>query len=327
MYDNKKKRFTRDDRTYSIDRQFLIGPAFLVTPVLEEGVYSVTGYFPASHWYDYYTGELVVKIDANGTNLTMHAPIVYIPLHIRGGYILPTQKPAMNTALSRRNPFGLIVAADEKGEARGDLYYDDGETDFEEDKYFYATFYLIENLLVMNVEKNNYTDMSGLVLDTVRIFTPTPISSNMSFIVNGNETISRENIRIEAHQVVLLNLGLKMTQRFQIEWTESESPNMLEQPTLIDCSPQGIISAQECESRMCRFEASNLLAPKCVVPSDVGGYNLVNESDVRSQNDDFIYNLVKADEFALFPKCVRDVRVEISFGTVGDMFGMTRIKV
>jgi len=52
----------------------------------------------------------------------------FIHLHVRGGYILPTQEPAMNTMLSRQNPFGLIVALDENYSAKGDMYYDDGIT-------------------------------------------------------------------------------------------------------------------------------------------------------------------------------------------------------
>lgn len=52
----------------------------------------------------------------------------FINLHVRGGYILPTQEPAMNTMLSRQNPFGLIVALDDAYSAKGDMYYDDGIT-------------------------------------------------------------------------------------------------------------------------------------------------------------------------------------------------------
>lgn len=41
--------------TYSVDKQFLWGRGLLVTPVLEPGADSVTGYFPRGVWYDYYT--------------------------------------------------------------------------------------------------------------------------------------------------------------------------------------------------------------------------------------------------------------------------------
>ncbi|CAG7725698.1 unnamed protein product, partial [Allacma fusca] len=52
----------------------------------------------------------------------------YIPLHVRGGVIYPTQEPALNTVLSRQNPLGLIVALDDNNRSEGILYYDDGES-------------------------------------------------------------------------------------------------------------------------------------------------------------------------------------------------------
>lgn len=41
--------------TWELDRQFLWGRSLLVTPVLEPGVDSVTGYVPQGTWYDFYT--------------------------------------------------------------------------------------------------------------------------------------------------------------------------------------------------------------------------------------------------------------------------------
>lgn len=60
--------------------------------------------------------------------VNLDAPFDFINLHVRGGYVLPTQKPALNTMLSRQNPFGLIVALDDASYAKGQMYYDDGIT-------------------------------------------------------------------------------------------------------------------------------------------------------------------------------------------------------
>jgi hypothetical protein len=51
-------------------------------------------------------------------------------LHIRGGYIIPTQDPkeSLNTVDSRKKPFGLIVALDDDEKATGDLFIDDGDS-------------------------------------------------------------------------------------------------------------------------------------------------------------------------------------------------------
>jgi maltase-glucoamylase len=160
----------------------------------------VEGYFPGSHWYDYYTGLLIVKESDNGKTVVLNAPIDYIPLHIRGGYIMPTQEPANTTYFSREKPFGLIVAPDMNGEAKGDLFYDDGETDLDKNQYFHATFSLRESILKMNVEKNNYAGMQNRVLDTIRVFVPNP-KVKLNFIINGNTNnytiISGENIKYD----------------------------------------------------------------------------------------------------------------------------------
>jgi len=52
----------------------------------------------------------------------------HINVHVRGGSILPLQEPAYTTSLTRANPYSLVVALDESGEASGSLYLDDGES-------------------------------------------------------------------------------------------------------------------------------------------------------------------------------------------------------
>jgi maltase-glucoamylase len=115
--------FPTDPETAGIDRQFLWGSGFLISPVLKENQTVVNAYFPDSRFFDYYTGE-EVKVRKNYTNLS--APLDFIPLHVHGGNVLPTQEPAVNTELARQNPLGLIVALDDNQQARGSFYYDAG---------------------------------------------------------------------------------------------------------------------------------------------------------------------------------------------------------
>jgi len=42
-------------------------------------------------------GFEVTVTSNSGVYVTVDAPLYHIPLHIRGGYILPTQEPANNT--------------------------------------------------------------------------------------------------------------------------------------------------------------------------------------------------------------------------------------
>ncbi len=62
--------------------------------------------------------------------ITLDAPLNYINLHLRGGFILPTQDPLnqLNTKGARTNPMGMVVALDQNKQATGELFWDDGET-------------------------------------------------------------------------------------------------------------------------------------------------------------------------------------------------------
>lgn len=47
-------------------------------------------------WYDFYSKNAILS---NGSFYVVAAPPDTIPLMIRGGYILPTQMPALTTTL------------------------------------------------------------------------------------------------------------------------------------------------------------------------------------------------------------------------------------
>ena len=48
-------------------------------------------YFPRTNWFDFYTFS---PVSYSGQNVTLNAPIDYVPIHIRGGSILALQRPA-----------------------------------------------------------------------------------------------------------------------------------------------------------------------------------------------------------------------------------------
>ena len=121
--------FPDDPSLAAADRQFLLGSAILVTPVLTSGASTVDGVFPGAGgrgeiWYDWYSQAPVTAVA--GQNTTIAAPLGHIPVYIRGGNVLPTQEPAMTTRDARRNPWGVIAALGLAGNATGILYVDDG---------------------------------------------------------------------------------------------------------------------------------------------------------------------------------------------------------
>ena len=122
--------FPNDPSLAAADRQFFLGPAILVTPVLDQGHVNVSGVFPGSGkgeiYYDWY--NLSAVMSGPGENVTIDAPLGHIPVYIRGGNVIPIQGPAMVTRDARKNPWGLIAALSLEGTASGSLYIDDGQS-------------------------------------------------------------------------------------------------------------------------------------------------------------------------------------------------------
>lgn len=110
----------------AVDRQFLLGRSILVSPVVEQGATTVDAIFPPGHWFDFYAYKHI----QGPTRATLAAPTDgNMPLHVRGGHIVPLQDAAMTVAEARQTPFHLVVALNPKcGKAKGELYLDDGES-------------------------------------------------------------------------------------------------------------------------------------------------------------------------------------------------------
>ncbi|SLM35122.1 glycoside hydrolase family 31 protein [Lasallia pustulata] len=122
--------FPNEPSLADADRQFLLGPAIMVTPVLVQGATTVDGVFPGIRkgevWYDWYSQQAVSA--APGENVTIPAPLGTIPIYVRGGYVLPMQQPAMTTTEARKTPWSVLVALGLEGTASGELYLDDGQS-------------------------------------------------------------------------------------------------------------------------------------------------------------------------------------------------------
>lgn len=122
--------FPNDPFLANADRQFMLGSALMITPVLVQGATTVNGVFPGvgkgEVWYDWYT-QSVMNVSA-GQNVTIDAPLGHIPVYIRGGSVLPLQGFALTTREARTQPWSLLTALSMEGTANGSLYVDDGES-------------------------------------------------------------------------------------------------------------------------------------------------------------------------------------------------------
>jgi len=99
----------------------------MVTPVLAPDATTVQAYIPENcELYNWNTGKRLNSLDTSGNYYVLNAPIDTIPLHIRGGYIIPTQEAGLTTAESRTKPYTLTIALNIDGCAYGSIYLDDG---------------------------------------------------------------------------------------------------------------------------------------------------------------------------------------------------------
>lgn len=116
-----------DSNTYRIDHQYFYGDCILVSPVTEEDATDVQVYLPDDIFYDLIEGDAV---RGRGERIHIHGvDFDRIPLHVRGGCILPLRAESANTTADlRKKGFEIVVAPGLDGRAAGSLYVDDGVT-------------------------------------------------------------------------------------------------------------------------------------------------------------------------------------------------------
>lgn len=119
--------YPEDPATFANELQFFYGDALLVSPVQDVGQTSVDAYFPDDLFYDWYTGQ-TVRGKAHNITLT-NIQVTDIPIHIRGGSVLPLRSASAQTTTElRRRGFEILVAPNLSNYAAGQLYLDDGES-------------------------------------------------------------------------------------------------------------------------------------------------------------------------------------------------------
>jgi alpha-glucosidase len=118
-------KYPTDSSTFGIDLQYFFGDSILVSPVTDENATSVTIYLPKDKFYDFAT---LKPVEGTGQHVTLtDVNFTTIPLHIRGGAVLPLRAAgAMTTTELRAVDFEFVVAPGAYGTASGTLYVDDG---------------------------------------------------------------------------------------------------------------------------------------------------------------------------------------------------------
>ncbi|XP_061493207.1 sucrase-isomaltase, intestinal [Rhineura floridana] len=258
--------FYSDEATWAIDRQFLWGPGLLITPVLDPGVDTVTAYMPDAVWYEYETG---IIFPWRKKECQMNLPADTLGLHLRGGYIFPTQQPANTTVYSRSKPMGLIIALDDGGKAAGELFWDDGVTKDTVAKgtYLLYQFNVSNNILTMDVTHNAYTDPNNLTFEEIKILglplEPTEVTAISNTGVQDNLTVSYSAADKVAH---ITGLRLQLGETHKISWKQ-----VFRDSDKFDCHPEPGATEASCLSLGCKWNTSTSQgSPYCYYPSNNG---------------------------------------------------------
>ncbi|XP_012510792.1 PREDICTED: sucrase-isomaltase, intestinal, partial [Propithecus coquereli] len=193
--------FYEDTNSWVEDTEFLWGPSLLITPVLKQGADTVSAYIPDATWYDYETGA---KRPWRKQRVDMYLPADKIGLHLRGGYIIPIQQPDVTTTASRKNPLGLIIALDENNTAKGDLFWDDGETTskFQSNILLNCiiniTYFFSQNALSITCTHSSYQEGTTLAFETIKVLGLTDTVTEVQVAENNQPMNAHNNFTYDA---------------------------------------------------------------------------------------------------------------------------------
>jgi len=181
----------------------------------------------------------------------LDAPLDFIPIHLRGGKMLPVQHPleALTTMDSRMNPLGLVISLDEDFAASGELYWDTGVSidPIGKEEYSLINFSFADNILTSTVEKyaikeethKNSGDKVLLQFESIEINGLESSISGISIEYNGASAgLSSDSWVQEANGRLIISaeLELPMTEEFKIVFTPSSETTTTTTTTTSDAS-------------------------------------------------------------------------------------------
>ncbi|XP_055452485.1 sucrase-isomaltase, intestinal [Psammomys obesus] len=267
--------FYEDPNSWIEDLEFLWGPALLITPVLKPGLKTVSAYIPDAIWYDYETGE---KRPWRKERVNMYLPEDKIGLHLRGGYVIPTQQPDVTTTASRKNPLGLIVALDENQTAKGDFFWDDGETKdtIQRGNYILYEFSVSNNNLVVTCTHSSYSEGTALAFKTIKVLGLTDSVTEVTVGENEQQMTAHSNFTFDASNKVLsiTDLNFNLGKSFIVRWNQ-----VFLDTERFSCYPDaGTATQQACVQRGCIWKEVNVPynLPDCYFPSEHDPYLLTS---------------------------------------------------
>jgi alpha-D-xyloside xylohydrolase len=149
--------FANDSQALDTKFQFMFGNAFMVCPVVEPGLKSVTCYLPQNtDWFDFWTGEKF----GGGQTIERPVKLQIIPLFVRAGSIVPFGPFVQYATEKVANPLEIRIYQGADGKFT--LYDDEGENYNYEKGQFAAIEFLWNNAdkaLIIGKIKGEFSGM------------------------------------------------------------------------------------------------------------------------------------------------------------------------
>ncbi|XP_074657102.1 lysosomal alpha-glucosidase-like [Tubulanus polymorphus] len=208
-------QYPSDENTFTLDEQFMFGPALMVSPVLHPNRYYVQTYFPNDTWFDFYNGTAVRTLG----HVTLRAGMDRINVHVRGGSIIPYKQPEVTTTLMAQNAYKLLVALPmEDGRIfTGHVYSDDG----------------------VSLQPNG-----GGNLVTIRA-TKHSNGGGVTLIIDGSSCASSANMKLEEITIYGLRSNCTLMQTLHPDRFASEVPGRIEYN-------EGVVTMSGLREDLCR---------------------------------------------------------------------------
>uniref|UniRef100_A0A8D3A992 Glucosidase alpha, neutral C n=2 Tax=Scophthalmus maximus TaxID=52904 RepID=A0A8D3A992_SCOMX len=119
--------FSKEQSTFAVDSQYMIGAALLACPVIKPGVQEIKVSLPGSGeiWYDVHSA----KAYEGGKTLSLPVTLDTAPVFQRGGSVVCRSTGSGScTAELQQLPLSITVALNSQAAADGELYLDDGHS-------------------------------------------------------------------------------------------------------------------------------------------------------------------------------------------------------
>ncbi|THV06625.1 alpha-glucosidase [Dendrothele bispora CBS 962.96] len=208
--------FPKDVKGFDLDDQFFVGSSgLLVKPVTDKGATEASVYLPAEDqvYYDYFS-HVAYPSTSSGKQIAVPAALDQIPFFIRGDSIILTrERPRRSSPLMAKDPFTLTVALGKTGQAKGELYLDDGTSYAHESgdwvwREFVATTEGKKKKAVVKIESKDLGKTRGSeAVDPTKVTSPSKELSTETYDSKNAFAKSIEGVRVE--KLVVLGLGSK----------------------------------------------------------------------------------------------------------------------